>query len=43
MAGYKTKIGCIITFLGGVVAILTGAIAEVFDIHINDIYIVLDS
>jgi len=31
MTGYKTKIGCIIVFLGGVVAILTGAIAEPLD------------
>jgi len=28
MTGYKTKIGCIIVFLGGVVATLTGIVAE---------------
>jgi len=31
MTGYKTKIGCIIVFLGGVIAVLKGAIAEPFD------------
>jgi len=31
LVGYKTKIGCVITFLGGLVAVLTGAIAEPFD------------
>jgi len=31
MTGYKTKIGCIIVFLVGVVAVLKGVIAEPFD------------
>ncbi len=28
MTGYKTKIGCVIAFLGALVTVLTGAIAE---------------
>jgi len=31
MTGYKTKVGCIIVFLGGVVAVLKGVIAEPVD------------
>jgi len=31
MTGYKTKVGCIIVFLGGVVAVLKGVIAEPLD------------
>lgn len=31
MTGYKTKIGCFIVFLGGVVAVLKGVIAEPID------------
>lgn len=31
MTGYKTKVGCLIVFLGGLIAVLTGAVAEPLD------------
>jgi len=31
MTSYKTKLGCIIVFLGGLVALLKGVIAEPLD------------